>query len=580
MVRSRPRTARAAGALAALLALAACTGDGSDAAGSPSGGDAAAQQADDAPRAQLLAPAEGSQVLAADGPPESALAVSRALFERAPAAVLAGADDLAAQARAAPVAVALGVPLLLVPSGEAASADAAGGLGEELERLGASTLVTAGEPAAQWARGRDGAEVVALPQDDAALAELLGDAAGEPAAVDAAGATAAVAALEREAPALLRLEPAAGTGEAGAAGGAGGTEEDAAAQLPPVARAEPLDGVTVLAQPEQEDLAAAATARAAGARVLLAPGADPRADPGVVQALAGSPAATALGVGSAFGPPELLAQRLAVAAGGLELPGGGQVLFPGRRLVALYGHPGAPALGVLGEQGLEATLARAADVADDYDPHSAEPVVPALEVITTVASSSPGADGDYSAEATVEDLRPWVEAAGEAGTYVVLDLQPGTTDFLTQARRYEELLALPHVGLALDPEWRLEPGQRHMAQIGSVGADEVNSVVTWLADLTAQRALPQKLLLLHQFRMSMLGERERIDTSRDELSVLVQMDGHGSPDLKMGTWRTMTAEPPPGMRFGWKNFYDEDTPTFTPEETLQVEPAPWFVSYQ
>ena len=39
--------------------------------------------------------------------------------------------------------------------------------------------------------------------------------------------------------------------------------------------------------------------------------------------------------------------------------------------------------------------------------------------------------------------------------YVVLDLQPGRTDFLTQAKRYEPLLALPHVGLALDPEWRL-----------------------------------------------------------------------------------------------------------------------------
>mgnify|MGYP006981339232 FL=1 len=30
----------------------------------------------------------------------------------------------------------------------------------------------------------------------------------------------------------------------------------------------------------------------------------------------------------------------------------------------------------------------------------------------------------------------------------------------------------------------------------------------------------------------------------------------------------------------WKNFYDEDTPTFTPEETMAVDPKPWFVSYQ
>jgi hypothetical protein len=33
-------------------------------------------------------------------------------------------------------------------------------------------------------------------------------------------------------------------------------------------------------------------------------------------------------------------------------------------------------------------------------------------------------------------------------------------------------------------------------------------------------------------------------------------------------------------RWGWKNFYDEDTPTATPEETLAVETEPVFISYQ
>ena len=50
----------------------------------------------------------------------------------------------------------------------------------------------------------------------------------------------------------------------------------------------------------------------------------------------------------------------------VELPGGGRVLFPGRRLVALYGHPGAPSLGVLGEQGVTAAIRRAEQVARPY----------------------------------------------------------------------------------------------------------------------------------------------------------------------------------------------------------------------
>src|SRR5690606_17349776 len=145
-------------------------------------------------------------------------------------------------------------------------------------------------------------------------------------------------------------------------------------------------------------------------------------------------------------------------------------------------------------------------------------VVPTFEIIATIASAEAGEDGDYSRETPVPELLPYVEAAAEAGIYVVLDLQPGRTDFLTQAKRYEELLRYPHVGLALDPEWRLKPDQRHLRQIGSVDVAEVNATLTWLADLTREHRLPQKLLVLHQFQLRMITGREHLDTSRDELA--------------------------------------------------------------
>jgi len=59
----------------------------------------------------------------------------------------------------------------------------------------------------------------------------------------------------------------------------------------------------------------------------------------------------------------------------------------------------------------------------------------------------------------------------------------GRTDFLTEARRYEDLLREPDVGLALDPEWRLGPDQRHLEQVGTVDASEVNEVSAWLAGI-------------------------------------------------------------------------------------------------
>jgi len=264
-----------------------------------------------------------------------------------------------------------------------------------------------------------------------------------------------------------------------------------------------------------------------------------------------------------------------------ELPGGGRTLFPGRTMIALYGHPGSPALGVLGEQGVDASVQRARDLAAQYAPLVDEPVVPAFEIIATVASSAPGADGDYSNESAPATLAPWVDAAAAAGIYVVLDLQPGRADFLDQARLYGDLLRRPNVGLALDPEWRLGPGQKHRVQVGSVDVAEINAVGDWLAGLTRDAGLPQKLLMIHQFRTEMVRNREKLVTDRSELSVLLHADGFGTPTEKTTTWDRLHDAAPADVTWGWKNFYDEDRPLLTPAATLAARPQrPVFVSYQ
>ncbi|MFD2083435.1 hypothetical protein SAMN05421678_10152 [Actinopolymorpha cephalotaxi] len=342
----------------------------------------------------------------------------------------------------------------------------------------------------------------------------------------------------------------------------------------------PLKDLVVLALDRPAGRAATATARATGARVVRTSSADPRADGDAVTALAKDDASRVLALGSDFGPADRLRARVDVAATGVQLPGGGQVVFPGRRMVALYGHPGSSALGSLGQQPLDEAIARAKRVAADYQPLSKEKVVPAFEIITTVSSSSAGGDGNYSNETSVDTLRPWVEAAHREGLYVVLDLQPGYTDFLTQAKRYASLLKLPNVGLALDPEWRLEPPQRPMSVIGSVGAAEVNRTAEWLADFTRKNHLPQKLLMLHQFRLDMISDRSAVHTDYDDIQVLIHADGFGTPGEKFETWNTLHRNAPADVRWGWKNFYRADSPTFTPRQTMEVSPTPVFVSYQ
>lgn len=261
-------------------------------------------------------------------------------------------------------------------------------------------------------------------------------------------------------------------------------------------------------------------------------------------------------------------------------PDGGRFLFPAYRLVALYGAPGMPELGALGEQDVQASIARVKSLATQYQPLVSEHVLPTFEIISTVASGTPTDNGDYSYPVDTATLKEWVAAARQAGVYVVLDLQPGRSSFFDQSRQLADVLEEPNVGLALDPEWRLGPTDRPLGHIGSVDIAEVNQTADWLAALVSAHKLPQKLFLLHQFRLDMLPGRSQLDTAHPELACAIQMDGQGTQPGKLDTWQAVTSDPPSNTYFGWKNFYTKDTALRSPEDTMKLSPEPWYISYQ
>lgn len=275
--------------------------------------------------------------------------------------------------------------------------------------------------------------------------------------------------------------------------------------------------------------------------------------------------------------------ELAVLANGHQVPGGGFHILPEdqkRRYVAFYGHPETTALGALGEQGPEQTLERMQPFLDAYMGDGSQ-TVPTFEMIASVASAGPTEDGDYSFEWPISTFDEWIETARENDAYVILDLQSGREDFLSQAMFYEELLKLPFVGLALDPEWRLTPDQVHLQQVGRVDAAEVNRVIHWLADLVRDNGLPQKMLIVHQFRTSMIQNRGALER-RPELQLIVQMDGDGTEAQKDDTYAALNVGAEDAFwSWGWKNFFDEDEPgPPTPESTMGKSPSPVYVSYQ
>ena len=259
-----------------------------------------------------------------------------------------------------------------------------------------------------------------------------------------------------------------------------------------------------------------------------------------------------------------------------QLPRGGIEIFPRNRVVALYGSAGTDSLGVLGE----GTPEEAADRLDQMAAPFATPgreVQPTMELIVGVADSSPGPDGDYHHDIDESEARRYLDVARAHRQLVVLDIQPGRSDFRTAVRPWENMLREPDVSLALDAEWRMGPDEVPGEVIGSVTADEVNQTTTWLADMVRTNNLPQKMLVLHQFTGDMIQNPEKL-TAPPELALVQHVDGFGGQAEKLGKYAAL--QRPQQFHEGFKLFIDEDTPMLTPEQTLALSPTPEFITYQ
>jgi hypothetical protein len=259
-----------------------------------------------------------------------------------------------------------------------------------------------------------------------------------------------------------------------------------------------------------------------------------------------------------------------------QLPLGGRTMFPRYQVVAYYGTAGNPAMGVLGEGSPEVMLPRLRATGARFARANRQVQV-AYELIVTVAQASPGADGNYSKTIDLTKVQRYVEAARRHKVLLVLDVQPGRTDFLTEVKKLHRFLVEPHVGIALDPEWRMAADQVPGRVIGSVRAAEVNAVSAYVADIVRDHNLPEKLFLLHQFKSSMVTDIAAV-RRRPGLAMVQHIDGFGTRAAKDATFAGLRR--PGQFHVGYKLFYDEDVNIYTPREVLRFRPTPEYVSYQ
>ena len=259
------------------------------------------------------------------------------------------------------------------------------------------------------------------------------------------------------------------------------------------------------------------------------------------------------------------------------LPRGGRRIFPRYRVVAHYGAAGTEELGILGEGSPKEAARALARRARTYR-RFAKPVMPAMELVATVAQDAPGSAGDYSVGSTDKEVKRYLRAVRKIRGLLILDIQPGQNGFLQEVKRYGKFLKEPDVSLALDPEWSMHGGAQPADEIGWTTATVVNRVSAYLAKIVARHDLPQKLLVIHQFRRDMVRNRDKIKP-RDGLAITFHIDGFGGRAAKLSKYHALLMKRP--FFNGFKLFLDEDVNMFSPMEVMRrLKPTPDLLTYQ
>ena len=267
---------------------------------------------------------------------------------------------------------------------------------------------------------------------------------------------------------------------------------------------------------------------------------------------------------------------------GPELPMGGRTLFPDYRVVGYAGVQGTgPVLGKLGVGTLDDRMTEVVEVGKAYTA-GVNKVLPVAEYIATVVHGTPGSDGMYRGRASDESVQKHLDAVRKVNGYLLLAIQPGRSDFVTETKYYEKFLKEPDVGVALDPEWRMGPNEIPMRVFGHVTGKELNDTAAYLAQLVKEHDLPEKIMLYHQLNVGVVREPEALK-HHEGLAQMVSVDGIGSPEMKITTYNAIMRVKPKHVYPGFKAFYMEDAefgPIMKPEAMLGLVPQPFYVLYE
>ena len=231
------------------------------------------------------------------------------------------------------------------------------------------------------------------------------------------------------------------------------------------------------------------------------------------------------------------------AAAPPELPRGGRLVLPRHRVVAYYGAPQDPELGVLGETSPE-------EAARKRSPRRGKYAQPG-----TAGAAGPRADRDAGPVGTGrrrpapaaperrDDPPPPARRHARSRGCWCWTSSPGRPTSSRRCSALEPYLSQPDVGLALDPEWNVpegtQPGQRDRLDGRRGGEPGLRLPGTARAPPRPPAEAADRAPV-HRGD----GHEPRPARSRPEVAMVLNMDGFGTAELKKGVYDRLSQPTP------------------------------------
>ncbi|MDR2246892.1 MAG: hypothetical protein LBE17_09565 [Treponema sp.] len=249
-------------------------------------------------------------------------------------------------------------------------------------------------------------------------------------------------------------------------------------------------------------------------------------------------------------------------------------------ILAFYGHPLSQKMGILGRYSIEELDVKLSALAEEYRAVSGGRGIRKAFYIIYGTVWPKGEIGIIQEEV----LQRYIQYAQEKDILIIIDHQIGRYKPEDAMRKLLPYLRYPNVHLALDPEWRTN---KPMREIGTVTADEVNTVQRIMSDyLREQNIQGERLLVIHQFNWRMIQEREKVTANYEGVQLVHCADGFGTPAIKRESYAYNAKAGNLPVK-GFKLFYNfnipgagYDSPLMSPADVFNLNPRPYVIIYQ